>query len=182
MDYPFVMQLYDRNRTDAAVVAYEEDQDQVQDAERDEMRSRVETYNARLASGTGMSLAPAFEEEDSAPEEADGDASEEEQLHAEYRELLNVQGDGVMGRLIIPKIGTDLLIYHGTSEDVLEKGAGHLEGSSLPAGGESTHVCLSAHRGLPGKTACSQIWISWKRAIFFFWMCWERGCATVWRM
>lgn len=179
MDYPFVMQLYDRNRTDAAVVAYEEDQDQVQDAERDEMRSRVETYNARLASGTGMSLAPAFEEEDSAPEEAGGDASEEEQLHAEYRELLNVQGDGVMGRLIIPKIGTDLLIYHGTSEDVLEKGAGHLEGSSLPAGGESTHVCLSAHRGLPGKRLFTDLDQLEEGDLFFLDVLGERLCYRV---
>lgn len=66
-----------------------------------------------------------------------------------YRECLDPSGNGVMGYITIDKIGVNLPIYHGTSSSVLNIAAGHLEGSSLPVGGESTHAVLSAHRGLP---------------------------------
>lgn len=66
-----------------------------------------------------------------------------------YQSLLNHDGRGIMGYIEIPKIDVNLPIYHGTSEKVLQVGAGHLEGSSLPVGGESTHCVLSGHRGLP---------------------------------
>ena len=67
----------------------------------------------------------------------------------EYMSALNLAGDGIMGTVEIPKINIRLPIYHTTDEEVLEKAAGHLEGSSLPIGGESTHAVISAHRGLP---------------------------------
>lgn len=67
----------------------------------------------------------------------------------EYGNVLNVAGDGVMGYLSIPKIHSKLSIYHGTGEDVLQTGIGHLNGTKLPIGGESTHSVLAAHRGLP---------------------------------
>lgn len=66
-----------------------------------------------------------------------------------YETALNVDGSGMMGYLEIPKISVKLPFYHGTSGAVLNEAVGHLEGSSLPVGGESTHVVLSAHRGLP---------------------------------
>ncbi len=69
-----------------------------------------------------------------------------------YSSCLNVNGDGIMGYIQIPKINVKLPIYHTTDEDVLQKGVGHLQGSSLPVGGESTHSVLSAHRGLPNST------------------------------
>lgn len=65
-----------------------------------------------------------------------------------YTSVLNVGGDGVMGNVEIPKIHVNLPIYHGTSEEVLEKGAGHLESTSLPIGGLYRHSVISAHRGL----------------------------------
>ena len=68
-----------------------------------------------------------------------------------YASLLNLAGDGVMGSVEIPKIDVDLSIYHGTTPDVLEKGVGHLQNTSLPAGGEDTHTVLTAHTGLAGK-------------------------------
>lgn len=71
------------------------------------------------------------------------------QKDAGYEEVLNIAGDGVMGYLSIPKIHVKLAIYHGTDETVLQKGVGHLEGTSLPVGGISSHSVLSAHRGLP---------------------------------
>ena len=67
----------------------------------------------------------------------------------EYMACLNIAGDEMMGTVEIPKINIELPIYHTTDETVLERAAGHLEGSSLPVGGESTHAVISAHRGLP---------------------------------
>lgn len=67
----------------------------------------------------------------------------------EYWKVLNIAGDGIMGYLSIPKINVKLAIYHGSGEKVLETGVGHLDGTKLPIGGESTHSVLSAHRGLP---------------------------------
>ena len=66
-----------------------------------------------------------------------------------YKEALRVEGSSIIGYVKIDKIGVELPIYHGTSDDVLNRGVGHLEGSSLPVGGESTHSVMSAHRGLP---------------------------------
>ena len=62
---------------------------------------------------------------------------------------LNLTGDGMMGYVEIPKIGVKIPVYHTTDEAVLERAAGHLEGSSLPVGGEGSHAVISAHRGLP---------------------------------
>ena len=66
-----------------------------------------------------------------------------------YWEALNVTDFGMIGYLKIDRIGVELPVYHGTSAEVLSYGVGHLEGSSLPVGGESTHSVMSAHRGLP---------------------------------
>ena len=66
-----------------------------------------------------------------------------------YYEALKVEGTSIMGYVKIPKIGVEIPIYHGTSEDVLNRGVGHMEGSSLPVGGTNTHCIMSAHRGLP---------------------------------
>ena len=66
-----------------------------------------------------------------------------------YEETLNITGNGTMGYVTIEKIKVELPIYHGTSEAVLNVAAGHVQGTSLPVGGESTHAVLSAHRGLP---------------------------------
>ena len=72
-----------------------------------------------------------------------------EEQKAQYESLLDVSGLGVMGYIEIPEIDVSLPIYHGTEESVLQIAVGHLEWSSLPVGGESTHCVLSGHRGLP---------------------------------
>lgn len=69
--------------------------------------------------------------------------------NTEYWQILNVGNDGVMGYVSIPKINVKLSIYHGTADNVLQTGIGHLNGTKLPIGGESTHSVLAAHRGLP---------------------------------
>ena len=67
----------------------------------------------------------------------------------DYNQILNLNGNGMIGYLSIDKIKVELPIYHGTSNEVLSKAVGHLEGTSLPVGGSGTHSVLSAHRGLP---------------------------------
>ena len=67
----------------------------------------------------------------------------------EYHDILNVSGTGMMGYITVPKISQELPVYHGTSDGVLSVAVGHLQGTSLPVGGENTHCVVSAHRGLP---------------------------------
>ena len=69
-------------------------------------------------------------------------------LSEDYEQVLNLMGDGIMGFVSVPKIGVRLPIYHGTSEEVLQKGTGHLVGSSLPVGGLGTHSVITGHTGL----------------------------------
>lgn len=97
----------------------------------------AKAYNARLAQ-SGLAVHDAFE-----------NGADESDRSGEYWKLLNVDGTGIMGYLIIDKIHVRLPIYHGTDSLVLQKGAGHIQGSSLPVGGENTHAVLSAHTGLP---------------------------------
>ncbi|WP_215401707.1 MULTISPECIES: class C sortase [unclassified Leucobacter] len=74
-----------------------------------------------------------------------------------YDDILRATDDGIMARIKIPRIGVDLPIYHGTSDEVLLLGAGHLEGSSLPVGGVDTHSVITAHRGLANATMFSNL-------------------------
>ena len=137
MDYPFLARLYNDRVQGNVAVDYERAIQDVDDEQLEEEWQKAQTYNKEL-SGKGVALADAFVA-------VSGSDSE-------YESLLNVDGSGTMGVIEIPKIGVRLPIYHGTSEEVLQKGAGHLEGSSLPIGGTDTHTCISAHRGLPEKT------------------------------
>ena len=75
-----------------------------------------------------------------------------EKIGANYEKTLNIDGDGLIGYIDVPKINVYLPIYHGTNEDILAKGAGHLQNTSLPVGGKSTHSVISAHSGFPGET------------------------------
>ena len=80
-----------------------------------------------------------------------------ETFHNRYEQTLNPSGDGVMCWLEIPKIGVELPVYHGTDEEELQVAVGHIEGSSLPVGGASTHAVLSGHRGLPSARLLTDI-------------------------
>ena len=79
------------------------------------------------------------------------------QAEESYTSLLNVRGDGIMGYIQIPTIGVDLPIYHGTAEETLDRGVGHLLGSSLPVGGIGTHCVLTGHSGLAGTRMFSDL-------------------------
>ena len=80
-----------------------------------------------------------------------------EQASVDYDALLNLNGSGVMGYVEVPRIQINLPIYHGTGESVLEKGVGHLVGSSLPIGGVGYHAVLTGHSGVAGKRLFSDI-------------------------
>ena len=97
-------------------------------------REAAARYNESITPGTTMT--------DAYSQEALLEASQN------YEELLNIAGDSIMGYVEIPKISVQLPIYHGTGSDSLERGVGHLLGSSLPVGGESTHTILTGHSGM----------------------------------
>lgn len=128
--YPTVSDLWNSYHQSRAVVTYAETVSGMTDEEKAEWRSRAETYNEALAAKA-----------------ADWELSEEER--ADYESQMSITGAGIMGYVEIPKIGVSFSVYHGTSESVLQEGVGHLEGSSMPVGGESTHAVISGHRGLP---------------------------------
>lgn len=93
-------------------------------------------------------LESALEYNRTLPDKQLGFAPDDEQL-AEYNAELDISGQGIMGYVEIPSIGVSLPIYHGTDETVLQIAVGHIEWSSLPVGGESSHCVLSGHRALP---------------------------------
>lgn len=90
----------------------------------------------------------------------------EEQL-AEYKSLLNADGLGMMGYIVIPKIHLKLAVSHTVDASVLQVGVGHLEGSSLPVGGKSTHCVLSSHRGLPSAKLFTELDLLKEGDIFY---------------
>ncbi|MCD7736430.1 MAG: class C sortase [Lachnospiraceae bacterium] len=137
--YPVAGNLWNAYRQQRLTNTYETAMEDLTQEQYDEMWEAVWEYNA---SHTQEWVPDAF----AAGEEQAEDGDE---AYLEYESLLNAAGDGIMGYIEIPKIGIKIPIYHGTEDEVLTKGAGHLFGSSLPVGGESTHAVIAAHRGLP---------------------------------
>ncbi|MHA3683370.1 class C sortase [Leucobacter sp. HY1908] len=124
----------------AEVSGYTESVNKAPSQDLEHARTIAQNYNEHMPQGTLRDpyTTPAPSEQG----DEDGDA------YALYEELLRVQGTTVMGELTYPRLGIGLPVYHGTSDDVLTKGAGHLYGSSLPIGGPSTHSVLTSHSGL----------------------------------
>lgn len=96
-----------------------------------------------------------------------------------YASLLNVRGDGIMGYVEIPQIGVYLPIYHGTAAKTLEKGIGHLENTSLPVGGKSSHSVLTGHTGLSGEKMFTDLTELKKGDIFYLHVLGELLCYKV---
>ena len=116
----------------------------------------IRTYHAKVQTMNQEEIDAAWEEAQIYNENLAGDPVHDPfvmgsgyVLPDNYEDVLNIECNGVMGEIEIPKIDVDLPIYHGTSEEVLEKGAGHLEMTALPIGGKNRHPVISAHRGLP---------------------------------
>lgn len=128
--YPTVSNYINQKNATRAIVGYDRQVSDMDSEENRRLRTQAQEYNQALLSREYRFLLT-------------------EEQWAEYEGTLDVTGTGIMGYLDIPQLGVSLPIYHGTDEGVLQIGVGHIEGSSLPVGGESTHAVLSGHRGLP---------------------------------
>ena len=125
--YPTVSNYWNSFHSSQAIAAYAEAVNGMDADKYAEIWEAAVAYNENLASGVAR----------------------DDTATLEYNQLLNVGGTGVMGYIEIPSIEVSLPVYHGTSEGVLQIAAGHLDWTSLPVGGESSHCVLSGHRGLP---------------------------------
>ena len=129
MLYPTFSDWWNKNIASHTISSYQEAVAEMDDGETERLLNEAHEYNEKLA---GL-FAP---------------LTNHDQISG-YEDILNISGTGVMGYISIPFIKIELPIYHGTSEEVLNIAAGHLQGSSLPVGGNNTHAVISAHRGLP---------------------------------
>ena len=136
--YPFVANQWNNYRQKRLISSYDSTVSQMESEGSIDYEAEWERANAY-----NEALLPSILPDSFAVAEASDEPDEE------YMACLNIAGDEIMGTVEIPKINIELPIYHTTDETVLERAAGHLEGSSLPIGGESTHAVISAHRGLP---------------------------------
>ena len=128
--------LYDRHRS-LVETAYFETMEQLDDETIRKAKQEAEEYNALLSKGISESR-------------SDSEMSM-------YNDILNVNGDGVMAYIEIPAIDINLPISHGTEAKTLENYVGHVVGSSLPVGGESTHAVISGHSGMAGQRMFSRL-------------------------
>ena len=130
--YPVISNYVNHKYASQIHTAYQEVMEQVDDSDFLKAKELANEYNRALVPGAT-------------------DAYSQEGLQAasaDYGSQLNLAGNGIMGYVEIPKISVNLPIYHGTENDSLERGIGHLLGSSLPVGGENTHTILSGHSGM----------------------------------
>ena len=135
MIYPTVSNQWNTYRQNKLISNYEKIVDDMSDEDFSQEWQNAQAFNETI-SGNNV-FADVF-----------GEKSKDSE-NSEYNRVLNMNNDGIMGYISIPEINIKLAIYHGTSDDVLQTGVGHINGSKLPIGGESTHCVLAAHRGLP---------------------------------
>jgi sortase A len=135
--YPSASNYINEKNQSRVINIYEDNLTALSPADFTSYLKEARDYNARLA-GSGMSVRDAF-----------GTGEDSTDKSGEYWKLLDLDGSGVMGYIVIGKIDVRLPVYHGIDEAVLQAGVGHIQGSSLPVGGENTHAVLSAHTGLP---------------------------------
>lgn len=138
MLYPKIADFWNNMHQSQAIMNYVNAVSDLDEEDYEEMMTAARKYNKKLAK-TGILWRLTDEQK------------------KEYNSLLNVDGTGIMGYISIPKIDIELPVYHGTDEAVLQTSIGHLEGTSLPVGGSSTHSVLSGHRGLPSARLFSDI-------------------------
>lgn len=138
MSYPLVSSVINNIDSRNHVEEYTRTTKQMSSEETLKMLEQAEKYNHSLTNN--VIITDPFDEK------------AYKKIGADYEDALNVDGNGLIGYIDIPKINVYLPIYHGTTEDILAKGAGHLQNTSLPIGGESTHSVISAHTAYPGET------------------------------
>lgn len=132
--YPYIANEWNDYRQSRLISSYVESVENLDTTDYEKIWQEARKYNKRH---TVNRIVDAFDEE-----------SDYEPSHP-YDTMLDPNGDGLMGSIEIPKLNQRIAIYHGLGTDVLEKGCGHVEGTSLPIGGKGTHAALAAHRGLP---------------------------------
>ena len=135
LGYPTVSDLWNRYRNSQLISGYSRTVGDMDHSEYEAIFREAQEYNRKHHINE---IKDTFQEE-----------GKDYVLTHPYDQLLNPTNDGIMGYISIPKIHIELAVYHGTGADVLEKGVGHVEGTSLPVGGEGTHTVLAGHRGLP---------------------------------
>lgn len=133
--YPYIANYLFESRTESVVNVIEQTVQNTDDLEQEAAIEAARNYNRIIASGH-IQLKDPFNDE------------EIQEVTDEYDKLLRMTNEGAMGTIKIPAIDISLPIYHGTSEQVLARGVGHLQGTSLPVGGESSHAVLTGHTGL----------------------------------
>ena len=141
--YPMISTWYNERHQAEVHIHYQEKVEQVDNTKLIEAKELAVAYN--------QTILPGAQDEDSFSKEALLSASEN------YGSLLNLAGDGIMGYVEVPTIDVTLPIFHGTNNSTLERGVGHLLGSSLPVGGESTHSVLTAHSGMASQKMFSDL-------------------------
>lgn len=135
LSYPLISRVYYDYQGSDEIQHYQENLNELSDQEKEEMIALAYAYNNALLSGEQMPLADPFSEE------------EKEEGVSHYAEMVEIHEK--IGVLTIPTLHMKFPVYAGVSESVLQKGVGHLEGTSLPIGGLNTHSVVTAHRGLP---------------------------------
>ena len=133
--YPLISDWYNRRAQTTVMDNYDAAVAELEEEDFTELWEAAQAYNEGLLGS--VILTEPFDE------------TAGSELSEEYASLLNIDGDGVMGQVRIPKIDVKLPIYHGTSSETLKKGVGHLQNTSLPTGGIATHAVLSSHTGFP---------------------------------
>ena len=136
LNYPFVSQWVNQRNQSKVIYEYEKKAEKLSDTGKQKLLGEARNYNSKLRAGRVL------------PGDSFGGGAEETSAYREYQKLLDVSGDGILCYLEIPSIEVFLPVFHGTSEHVLEQGAGHLFGSSLPVGGAGTHAVIAAHTGI----------------------------------
>lgn len=140
--YPSVAAWYSSVSQTSYLKQYSHDVQQIGPVGRLQALQEAHAYNNALTGGALVAANKRIPEAEGAKLPAQFD----------YNKLLDADPYGLMGRIKIPSINVDLPIYHGTSDAILAKGVGHLEGTSLPVGGPGTHAVLTGHRGLATST------------------------------
>lgn len=136
--YPQAADWFSSISHNSQLSGYAQEVNQLEPSARTKVLDRAREYNSRIPPGQ---LRDPYSVQTPTP-------AVEGQLR-DYQSQLNVANDDVIGRLRYPSLNIDLPIFHGTSDDVLAKGVGHLYGSSLPVGGPGTHSVLTSHSGIP---------------------------------
>lgn len=136
MFYPWISNFVNQHQADITVDNYKKKEKSLSEEQKEEMWKKAQMYNADLAENQ-VELTDPFVESKSAIKSG-----------LIYNNLLNIDKSGMMCYLEIPCINVNLPVFHGTAASTLERGIGHLEGSSLPVGGKSTHAVLTGHTGL----------------------------------